>query len=128
MEKLNIEIQRVNKNSKKIEWTETIELPYENKKESEVKVQLDQSDSLVNTRAIELGKNPFYQPTMNTFEFENETEDELLIVNLTKETSTYNNEININDKLLALDKLYEDKIISKREYNKKKNKILLLGE
>ena len=106
MEKLNIEIQRVNKNSKKIEWTETIELPYENKKESEVKVQLDQSDSLVNTRAIELGKNPFYQPTMNTFEFENETEDELLIVNLTKETSTYNNEININDKLLALDKLY----------------------
>ena len=133
--KINVEVKKVNKKTKEIEWTETLEIPYEvsQKISEEEKRRIEEKYSnnkneinndrelnpLLNTSVLQMEANPFHQPSMNTIEFDKE--DTIIIANISKEND---DEINENDELKALEKLLENKIINEKEFEEKKKIIL----
>ncbi len=131
--KINIEVKKVNKESKKIEWTETIEIPYDvevkkntknttnDKQEKNLTSNSDSKDNnpLINTTVINMENNPFYQPSMNTLEFDRG--DTMLIADVNNESSE---EVTKEQKIAALEKLFKDKIIDTKEFESKRKLVL----
>lgn len=133
-QKINIEVKKVNKKTKQIEWTDTLEIPYEvdekisdeDKKtiadeisKRQEKDSNKKENSLLNTTVLKMEGNPFHQPSMNTYEFEKD--DTIIIANISKDN---NESISENDEIKALEKLLENKIISNKEFEEKKKIIL----
>ncbi|MBD5423093.1 MAG: SHOCT domain-containing protein [Mycoplasma sp.] len=128
--KLNVEIKRINKKTKQVEWTDTIEIPYEKNNEKvsiELKKDMENKDVFVPKEKEELKitldqntkmPNPFHQPSMNTIEFERNNTTTIISITKDNETITY------NDKLKALDDLLNSNIITKKEFDEKKQLIL----
>lgn len=133
-QKINVEVKKVNKKTKQIEWTDTLEIPYEvdekisdeDKKtiadeisKRQEKDNNKKENSLLNTTVLKMEGNPFHQPSMNTYEFEKD--DTIIIANISKDN---NESISENDKIKALEKLLENKIINDKEFEEKKKIIL----
>ncbi len=133
-QKINVEVKKVNKKTKQIEWTDTLEIPYEvdekisdeDKKtiadeisKRQEKDNNKKENSLLNTTVLKMEGNPFHQPSMNTYEFEND--DNVIIANISKDN---NESISENDEIKALEKLLENKIINDKEFEEKKKIIL----
>lgn len=130
-EKIKVEVKQINKNSKEIEWSKTLEIPYEKSNyESNIQKEELNSSSLPNkdnkslnhnkTKDIFLKQdNPFYQPNMNTIEFDKN--DTLIIADIIKPN---NEQVEYFDELRALEKLLENEIISEAEFIEKKQKII----
>ena len=57
---------------------------------------------------------------MNTIEFRNNNEDTIILANIISP----NNQINAHTEMMVIEKLLEDKIITKEEFSKKKQLIL----
>ncbi len=129
---LNVVIKKINKNSQKIEWTDTLEIPYEKKEDvisNEEKQIIEQqfskkdknnnsnfeNDSFFNSRILSMEFNPFYQPSMNTIEFSGP--NTIIIADIAKNN---NEQIDFNEKMLVLERLLKDEIITKEEFNAKK--------
>ncbi len=130
--KINIEIKKMDKKTKNIEWTETLEIPYEKVEkqvqpinptiEEEQEIQnsnLQIKEGLINTRVLDMKLNPFHQPSMNTYEFEDS--ETKIIATITKNNGE---PIESNEEIKALEKLLENKIITEKEFEKKKELIL----
>lgn len=130
--KIHIEVKKINKQSRKIEWTETLEIPYEinenlSKEDKEIieanyinkdneKVFVKDPNPLLNTSVLEMEANPFHQPSMNTIEFNFEEEESIVLTNISKNN---NEQVTKEEELIALQKLFENNIISKKEYEEK---------
>lgn len=131
-EKIRVEVKQINKNSKEIEWSKTLEIPYEkiNNEVETLKEELNSSPltnensntSLNNNKETNdiflKHDNPFYQPNMNTIEFDKN--DTLIIADIIKPN---NEKVEHVDELRALEKLLENEIISEIEFMEKKRKI-----
>lgn len=109
---INLEIKKINKTNKEIEWTDTLEIPYE-KQEKENK----QINPIHNRITSEF--SPFHEPDMNTIEFENQ--DTTTVVKLIKKD---NEKATIEEKTLALKTLLDNKVISQKEYDEKMKQII----
>lgn len=136
-EKINLEIKKINKNTNVVEWTDTLEIPYENKKISvEEKKEIEReflnnynqdqkskkinNESLLNTKILNMEANPFYQPSMNTFEFA-KNDNTVILATITKND---NSKTTFEDEIKALEKLCEMNVITKEELNEKKEILL----
>lgn len=133
--KMNVEVKKIKKSSKEVEWTKTLEIPYDtdNKISKEEKKQIEaqygkkaddistnkNENFLLNTTVLNMESNPFHQSSMNTIEFEDE--DFLIQAVILKED---NSEANHEEEILALEKLLENNIITKKEFEEKKQIIL----
>lgn len=109
---INLEIKKINKTNKEIEWTDTLEIPYEKEEKENKKI-----NSIHNRITSEF--SPFHEPDMNTIEFENQ--DTTTVVNLIKKN---NEKATIEEKTLALKTLLENKVISQKEYDEKMKQII----
>lgn len=133
--KINIEVKKINNKNNEIEWTKTLEIvkenvneiPEEEKNEIVKKYSLNNKNSDKNstkqnytTVLVDMSSNPFHQPHMNTIEFKNQNEDTIILANIISP----NNQINAHTEMMVIEKLLEDKIITKEEFSKKKQLIL----
>lgn len=109
---ISVEVKKVNKLNKEIEWTGTLEIPYEknDNQENNLNDNKDQTTSHL---------NPFHEPNMNTIEFNNN--NTTTIVNLIKDN---NFKITTEEKTVALKVLLDNKIISQEEFEEK-NKLII---
>lgn len=131
--KISIEVNKKNKNL--LEWTKTLEIEYQtpknvfSKEEQEIlqeeinskkqKIVKNEDEKTLNTITLSMEGNPFYQPSMNTFEFSIE-DGQTIEVNFPNGKK----KITDNDKSIILDKLYEEKIISLKTYTNQKKKVI----
>lgn len=126
-----------NKEDKNLfEWTKTFEIDYGSldqnilsneekkiiQKEIEFKNSIEyrnkdkEDNSLLNTHILKMEGNPFYQPSMNTFEFDINDE---LHVNISSNIEPVDLEI----KLASLKKLLDEKIITQNDYELQKKEL-----
>ncbi|WP_022935365.1 hypothetical protein ACJA28_00125 [Mesomycoplasma moatsii] len=133
--KINVDIKRINNKTKQIEWTETLEIPYEAQRQisEEEKRKIEEiyskkegnfvddrkSNPLLNTLVLNMELNPFHQQSMNTLEFKRE--DTTTIVNISKKDNSET--IGYKEEIEALKKLLENKIITEKEFEEKKELI-----
>lgn len=127
-EELILEVEKKNKISNELEWTQTLQLDYniidEKQKEEKlveslaIEEELLQAQANNETPAIEksnnqfdLHKNPFYQPENNTIEFS--LKESTITVSISKESAK---PITLEDKLAALEKLFFENIIDENEF------------
>lgn len=136
---ITLEVSKLKKSEEKklFEWTKTFEIDYDLKekkvfedeheiiqKEIELKNSFENNDRtknnspLIDTQVLLMDSNPFYQPSMNTFEF-NVNND--LVVHV---SSNQKQPLTLDEKLVALQKLLEEEIITDDEYDKQKNQLL----
>lgn len=139
---ITLEINKFkNKEEKKIfEWTKTFEINYSVNKnhdlylEEKTMIQNEielkkyslqnkknntEKTTLINTQILEMEGNPFHQPLMNTFEF---SISEDLQINL---SSNSKEPITLDEKLIALQKLLDEKIIDKEDFDIQKKQLLV---
>lgn len=110
---VSLEIKKINKKNKEIEWTNTLEIPYEKEEENKM------IDPINISVQITSEFSPFHEPEMNTFEFQDQ--NTTTIVHLIKKD---NKKITTEEKSLALKTLFENKVISQKEFNEKMEQII----
>lgn len=104
---ISVDVKKINKSNKEIEWTSTLEIPYEKQDNQENNLNDNKDQSMQHF-------NPFHEPNMNTIEFDNN--NTTTIVNLIKND---NFKITIEEKSAALKVLLDNKIISQKEFEEK---------
>lgn len=116
-----------------IEWTQTLEIDLDKQSKEEIKAieflkkkspqKKEVNKDVFNNKINNMDGNPFYQPSMNTIEFE-------IVDNRLKAEMLFNNKISTMEnvtqqsKLLFLNDLLKDNQLSIEEYNHLRDKII----